>query len=207
MKTKTIVEKRRSITLKIQGDTLIIKRPIGIDDKIVNAFVQKKKTWIDSQLRFNQLFNISFNEPLIVFNQPISLKYKKSSMHQIVKDHQQWVVFSPTESSAIQAVKHDLKLLLLNKIETQLKTLQVIKPFEVSRVILKNLKSSWGNCNSKKELSFAFRLIHLKPSFIDSVIAHEVSHLFEMNHSKAFYRVLYQFDPNYRSSIKDPSDL
>lgn len=205
MKTKTITEKRKSLSLKVEGDTLIIKRPFGLNDEVFNDFIKKKEDWIQKQLKFNQIFKISFESDLVLMNQAIKLIYVKDK-DNIIKNADTWVVSASTQSKALGLVERECHELLLNKINERINVLHKIKPFNYSAIKIKNLKASWGNCNSRRELSFAFRLIHMKESFIDSVIAHEVSHLFVMNHSPAFYHVLSQFDPNYRSSIKDLLD-
>lgn len=52
---------------------------------------------------------------------------------------------------------------------------------------LRSQSSRWGSCASSGRLNFNWRLI-LAPEFVlDYVAAHEVAHLVEMNHSKAFW--------------------
>lgn len=207
MKTKTIVEKRKSVTLKVVDDTLIIKRPFHVDDSLVEAFIHKKKPWIEKQLQLNQIFSIELDKPLVIFNQPITLEFRPNPKNMIIENDNHWVVYSKTNNSATRYVKNYLKLKLTDFILETLEELKQVKPFEYSEIQIKNLKGSWGNCKSSKQLTFAFRLIHMKESFVKSVVAHEVAHLFVMNHSPAFYRVLSQLDPNYHPSIKDQLDL
>ncbi|WP_417316632.1 M48 family metallopeptidase [Emcibacter sp.] len=49
-------------------------------------------------------------------------------------------------------------------------------------------KSRWGSCSSSGTLSFSWRLIMTPENVFDYVVAHEVAHLKEMNHSPAFWR-------------------
>ena len=59
-----------------------------------------------------------------------------------------------------------------------------VKP---SRITVRDTASRWGSCSSGRSLSFSWRLI-LAPDFIlDYVVAHEVAHLREMNHSPRFW--------------------
>jgi predicted metal-dependent hydrolase len=56
-----------------------------------------------------------------------------------------------------------------------------------SRVVVRDTASRWGSCSSGRSLSFSWRLI-LAPDFVlDYVVAHEVAHLREMNHSPRFW--------------------
>lgn len=47
--------------------------------------------------------------------------------------------------------------------------------------------SRWGSCTSSGRLNYNWRLIMAPPFVLDYVAAHEVAHLCEMNHSKAFW--------------------
>jgi predicted metal-dependent hydrolase len=60
-----------------------------------------------------------------------------------------------------------------------------VKP---SRITVRDTASRWGSCSSARSLSFSWRLI-LAPDFVlDYVVAHEVAHLREMNHSPRFWK-------------------
>jgi hypothetical protein len=56
-----------------------------------------------------------------------------------------------------------------------------------ARITVRDTASRWGSCSSGRSLSFSWRLI-LAPDFVlDYVVAHEVAHLREMNHSARFW--------------------
>jgi predicted metal-dependent hydrolase len=48
-------------------------------------------------------------------------------------------------------------------------------------------KSRWGSCNSKGRLAFSWRLLLAPEPVLSYVVAHEVAHLREMNHSPRFW--------------------
>jgi predicted metal-dependent hydrolase len=60
----------------------------------------------------------------------------------------------------------------------------------VTRVGVRDPKSRWGSCSSTGSLSFSWRLVFAPEPVIDYVVAHEVAHLVEMNHSPRFWRVV-----------------
>ncbi len=68
---------------------------------------------------------------------------------------------------------------------------------KVNRVCLSNAKTSWGNCSSDGIIRITWRLIQAPHHLVDYVIAHEVSHLKEMNHSKRFWQVVHSIYPDY----------
>ncbi len=61
---------------------------------------------------------------------------------------------------------------------------------KVASVAVRDTRSRWGSCASSGRLSFSWRLI-LAPEFVlDYVVAHEVAHLKEMNHSHRFWKIV-----------------
>jgi predicted metal-dependent hydrolase len=68
---------------------------------------------------------------------------------------------------------------------------------EHSKVSLRDPVSRWGSCSSDGTLSFSWRLVMAPEPVFTYVIAHEVAHLREMNHSLAFWRCVAQLQPDY----------
>lgn len=52
---------------------------------------------------------------------------------------------------------------------------------------LRDTRSRWGSCTSEGRIMLSWRLIMAPPEVLDYVVAHEVAHLQEMNHSAAFW--------------------
>ncbi len=63
---------------------------------------------------------------------------------------------------------------------------------------LRKMKRTWGNCSSIGVIKLNTHLIKAPLPIIDSVIAHELCHLEEMNHGRAFYLLLEGLNPNWR---------
>lgn len=68
------------------------------------------------------------------------------------------------------------------------------------RLALSNARTRWGSCSAKTGLRFNWRLIHLPLSLVDYVVAHELAHLWEMNHSERFWRQVRSIYPDYREA-------
>lgn len=72
-------------------------------------------------------------------------------------------------------------------------------------VKLSNSRTQWGSCehHAKRSLiRLQWRLIQLPPELADYIIAHEVSHLREMNHSAKFWATVASLYPAYREAEK-----
>ena len=65
-------------------------------------------------------------------------------------------------------------------------------------VKVRQMRSRYGSNNrAKKTITYSLTLIHYSPEIIDSVIVHELAHCFVYNHSDKFYRVVYNYCPEY----------
>lgn len=65
---------------------------------------------------------------------------------------------------------------------------------------LSSARTRWGSCSRRSGIRLHWRLIHLEPALIDYVVAHEVAHLLEMNHSPRFWSVVGQLYPDWQSA-------
>jgi predicted metal-dependent hydrolase len=66
------------------------------------------------------------------------------------------------------------------------------------RVVVRDQRSRWGSCSANETLSFNWRLVLAPPDVLDYVVAHEVCHLRECNHSERFWALLESIRPRYR---------
>ncbi|HRT99184.1 MAG TPA: M48 family metallopeptidase, partial [Ignavibacteriales bacterium] len=55
-------------------------------------------------------------------------------------------------------------------------------------------------CSPKGNLNFSWRLIMAPLSVIDYVVVHELAHLEQRNHSKAFWSIVKMLLPDYEKS-------
>jgi predicted metal-dependent hydrolase len=67
------------------------------------------------------------------------------------------------------------------------------------RLSLRDPRSRWGSCSSTGDLMFSWRLALAPPAVLDYVVAHEVAHLAEMNHSPRFWAVVRRLCPDYEA--------
>jgi predicted metal-dependent hydrolase len=67
---------------------------------------------------------------------------------------------------------------------------------------LSNARTLWGSCNSRGIIRLNWRLIQKPLDLVDYVVVHELSHLIEMNHSKAFWQTVGSVYPGYATARK-----
>lgn len=65
------------------------------------------------------------------------------------------------------------------------------------QVLLSSARTRWGSCHSSGRIHLNWRLVQMPLRLVDYVVAHEVAHLLEMNHSQRFWRILGRLVPDY----------
>jgi predicted metal-dependent hydrolase len=70
----------------------------------------------------------------------------------------------------------------------------------VRRVIVRNQRTRWGSCSRRGTISLNWRLVQTPFLVRDYLIAHELAHLREMNHSNRFWRVVHEMFPTWREA-------
>ncbi|WP_301102402.1 SprT family zinc-dependent metalloprotease [Propionivibrio sp.] len=70
----------------------------------------------------------------------------------------------------------------------------------VPALALSAARTRWGSCSLKTGIRLNWRLIHFPLSIVDYVVAHELAHLREMNHSPRFWSIVGQLYPEYKAA-------
>jgi predicted metal-dependent hydrolase len=66
-----------------------------------------------------------------------------------------------------------------------------------SSMTLSSAGTRWGSCTVDGSIRLNWRLIHFSLPLIDYVVAHELAHLLEMNHSPRFWATVESVYPDY----------
>jgi len=112
---------------------------------------------------------------------------------EIIEKHKKWI------EEKLRFI-NDLKVKYKNRKiykrdEKQLKNLlkKFVDEFEkkwelkVKAIKLRKMKTKWGSCNKKGEITFNIMLKFLPPSLIKYVVFHEMVHLIVKKHNKDFW--------------------
>ena len=70
---------------------------------------------------------------------------------------------------------------------------------DFGRVAVRDQRSRWGSCSSKRNLNFNWKLIMAPPQVLDYVVIHELCHLHEFNHSARFWKLVSEQMPEYEA--------
>ena len=78
--------------------------------------------------------------------------------------------------------------------------------FGFNKINIKNQKTRWGSCSRKGNLNFNYRIALIPERLADYIMAHELCHLKEFNHSQKFWSLVSLAIPDYleiRSELRN----
>ena len=123
----------------------------------------------------------------------------------IIEKHKAWIYnkMSLINDSMNEAKKKTLDLKRTDKefrdmvkhyVENVSKGLDI----QINNIFFRNMKSKWGSCSSKKNLTINTHLKYLPENLIEYVIYHEMIHLIERKHNNHFWNMISQKFPEYQ---------
>lgn len=201
---------RRTISIEVTSkNKVIVKASKGYPDKLISQFINKKSRWIQKQIDFNQ----KIRKPALVRKYVSGEKYLfLGNYYNLfltegkpgVYIEEKNLKFSTSSRYLLRKKYIQNKLKAWYKKQAYKKILERVSFFEkvlgvnISDLQIKSFKRSWGNCSSKKKVSFSQYLVMAPVAVIDYVVAHELAHIIIPNHSTKFWKFLGNFIPDYK---------
>ena len=116
-------------------------------------------------------------------------------------DQQKLVIMAPSKVTTLQirqALTRWYRRQAESLLKERVKQLAEQTGLRPNQIQIKSYKARWGSCNIKGDIQLNWQLVQATQSINDYVIIHELCHLRQHNHSKAFWDLVGQFDPNFR---------
>jgi predicted metal-dependent hydrolase len=201
--------KRRTIGFQITSAGLQITAPRWVSLAEINSAIVSKQSWILKNLQEQRQRPPAPVATPIVWTSGAQLPFLGQTATLRVEygtptwfDPETGVITLnlPSDASPAMCKKH-LQAWLMNQAR---KRFSERLPFYAEQLgvtyhsfTLSSANTRWGSCNSEGKIRLNWRLIHFSPHLIDYVIAHELAHLLEMNHSARFWNKVKQVFPDY----------
>ncbi|MDE2387566.1 MAG: M48 family metallopeptidase [Betaproteobacteria bacterium] len=199
--------RRRSIGLQISQHGLRISAPLHTPLAHIDSVLQQKAGWITKKLaqwqdKKSLTLDWSSDATYPLLGETWRLALKPSGEIAMARSSGE----ESPQPLALELTPRQIEIFVMNwyqqqaiacfkqRIDIYVPELAIpIPPFRLSQA-----KTRWGSCNSRGVISLSWRLIQLPLHLVDYAVAHELAHLIEMNHSKAFWEVVERVCPGYR---------
>lgn len=202
--------KRRSIGFLISDDGLRVTAPTWITLAEINSALVKRQRWILTKLQAQQhrltnkqaqaptIWTSGAKLPFLGHSATLQVRYGDATNFDSVS--RVITLNLPADAEPAQCQKH-LHAWLMNQARRQFS--ERLPHFadqlgvQYHSLSLTSARTLWGSCNVRGQIRLNWRLIHLDTHVIDYVIAHELAHLHEMNHSPRFWATVERVFPDY----------
>ncbi|MCG6153885.1 M48 family metallopeptidase [Leptospira bandrabouensis] len=206
------ITKGRNISLVIyQNGRVVLKHPARIQKKQLEDFLSEKRDWIESKLEqlpkdIPQKLKFEEGEKTIIFGSSTKISIIPGKKY-VYFDGIINIPNAKTAESRIRKGKQALKDLLLQKVLPLVEKISLTLNTKVTKISIKPMRSLWGSCNSKNQISINLSLVHCPDYIIEYIILHEIAHTIEHNHSSKFWKIVESQNPNYKIAEKWLKDL
>ena len=220
--------KRRTIGFMVGPDGLVVRAPQWVTLMQVDAALQEKSGWIIKKLGETSVrqqrvaareiewcdgTSIPFlGQPLTVQLDPLCVKTPRGVAAAVLvpgstalqESTTQTLRLSLPPSATPEQIRNSVQAWLVRQAQQNfIERLHHFAPqlqVRWTKLSLSNARTRWGSARSDGSIRLNWRLMHQAQTVIDYVVAHELSHLREMNHSDRFWACVEEVFPGWREA-------
>lgn len=207
--------RRRTMTFSVSAVGLSVRAPFGMSQHTIEAAVQEKGRWIVRKLggmqqREAQVAALKmdwlggatldfFGKPLQVVVSPEATTTKIMNLHESSNKPilQLAIPHSGNEKKIRDTTKKWLVEQAMQHYTARMNHYAPLLGVKWQSLSLSSANTRWGSAKADGTIRLHWRLIQFDASVIDYVVAHELSHLRELNHSPRFWATLASVMPDY----------
>jgi predicted metal-dependent hydrolase len=206
--------KRRSIGFLIDDEGLRMTAPKWVTIAEIESAIREKQRWIFAKLSERRERSARRLQPQMQWCDGTSLPYLGIDLTlRIIAAQAAGVVYDEvagelTVSLPPDATEQQLKDRVQGWLQMEAKRIFAERlPVYAEKLgvqfqsfALSSATTQWGSCTIEGKIRLNWRLIHFALPMIDYVIAHELSHLREMNHSPRFWATVQSVFPEFEAA-------
>ena len=196
--------RRRTIGITVDAHGMRVSAPLRAPWRDIEGFLRAKERWIIAKLdewarspRPAVLRGRS-GESLPLFGAPHALVVHQGA--RAVRHEPGRLVVSAPPPRVLDTLVKWLKTRALEALAPRAAHYASRLARPAPRLALSNARTQWGVCSEDGAIRLSWRLVHLEPALADYVVAHEVAHLVELNHSRRFWGLLGSLYPDWRAA-------
>ncbi len=193
--------KRKTVAIQILPDGSIkVSTPYFFPKSQIEKLLREKEEWIThhQQLMQSRTVNKKADEENYLYlGKEYSLEIRQNQK-SIVEVSDKLYIASTNKTYAKKYLLSWYKQQARKIISERTQQYAKRAGLEFKSIAITSAETRWGSCSSQKTLNFNWKLIMAPLPVMDYVIAHELAHLVELNHSRDFWEQVRKIFPLYR---------
>ena len=209
--TYTLVTKQvKNINMRIssKGEVVVSANPFVPMDKI-DDFVSSKVSWIvkhQKSMQERSQRTMIDDKHIVLFGNSLKIRRTTGKYNHVSYDKDTLYVQCREQADPEKVVRQFLDKLCRDVfLDIATLTFRSLSDYhlEFPEVKIRDMKSRWGSCTpAKNSITLNRKLIHYPFEFIEYVVLHEFVHFIQPNHSKAFYNIIENYMPDYKTRME-----
>lgn len=110
------------------------------------------------------------------------------------------IAVSPATGDVRSTIQRHWRQIAERELPDRCRELSALHALPFARVSVRDQRSRWGACSSRRAITLNWRLVQMPPVVADYVICHELAHLEVPNHSRRFWRKVAAIYPEWRDA-------
>jgi hypothetical protein len=205
---KLVRARRRTIALFVDGNGIEARAPRHVAITEIETFMREKERWIRRRLaaprRQPFVWEAGSTLPWLGQSVALALRVGENSVRLSSGLLEVGLADGASLRERVLAWIREQALALFRE---RVAALSQVLDLTVSGVGLSNAKTQWGSCSASGWIRLNWRLMLLPAHLADYVVAHELAHRRELNHSVRFWNVVATLYPRYREARRELSAL
>jgi predicted metal-dependent hydrolase len=203
--------KRSSIGLVITTDGLLIRAPKWTPIYEIDAAIAERSEWIETsiekqRMRLSQLAELRDGGHILFRGHKLKIDVRSGLFEEIDLTERHCIFTSADGLIDRTRLDHELKRVAAVELPMIARAMADAANLPLKQVRLSSARTLWGSCTVDGNVRLNFRLIQLPEPLMRHVVAHELAHLVEFNHSKRFWAIVESLDPQmkkHRRAVKN----
>jgi predicted metal-dependent hydrolase len=200
--------RRRAISILVDEQGLRVGAPWDATHRAIERLLRKHSAWVlrkleEWQVRRTPAPRWADGERLMLLGSPFILKLLPERDDVYIDGAHLCVGTSSARMSVPKQVHEWLHEQALACFSERVAHYARLLGLDTPQVLLSSARTRWGSCHASGRIHLNWRLIQMPPRLLDYVVAHEVAHLIEMNHSRRFWHIVGELVPDHASRRKE----
>lgn len=203
---------KTNMCISVQNGEVIVNAPWYFKKEQIDEIVENKKRWIMEKIKEYEEEKVKQNEYVKLLGEYYSIKieYKNAIQPSLTLEKHNIVIILPNKYRKIdkkevlgKIIDKMYKVVAAKEIEEAMERTRKMLGFAPEEYEIKSMKKILGKCTNNRTILINPDIVKYKKEIINYIVLHEFCHLKCKNHSKAFFTILAQYEPNYKKYEKE----
>ena len=204
--------------ISVQNGEVVVQAPWYFSRNQIQEIVEEKKRWIIEKIKEYELQKQQYIKggaiKILGKNCSVNIRYENRKTPNVNLEEEAIEIQLPNKYKKVN--NDEILKVLVEKMYNVIAEREIERAMEKTRKLLgyapedyeiTRMNNILGKCSENKKITINPDIVKYKREIIDYIVLHEFAHLKYKTHSKRFYEIIKQYEPNYEKYSEEVSGL